>query len=133
MKTIEEMIAVMQAYADGKEIEYSSDNEIWSKAKNPFWDWDNYDYRIKPEGRCEYRPYYNSDEFAEDQKKHGPYIKLKSLPVTVLFLPSIVGLSFIVSQKYTSEGLLTEKYDEVFKKYVWQDGTPCGVMEGGEE
>lgn len=133
MKTIEEMIAVMQAYADGKKIQLLV-GEHWKDIEHPDWNWDYDDYRIKPEGRCEYRPYYNSDEFAEDQKTHGPYIKLKSIPApTILFLPSIVGPSYIVSQKYTSEGLLTEKYDEVFKKYVWQDGTPCGVMEGGEE
>lgn len=43
---------VMQAYLDGKEIEfirkYPSDSEEWHSSINPSWDWVTYDYRIKP-------------------------------------------------------------------------------------
>jgi len=41
-------IAVMQHYADGGEAEYTSQgDDNWLLVKNPGWDWDNYDYRIK--------------------------------------------------------------------------------------
>lgn len=48
MKTIQEMIAVMQAYEDGKEIELRrlADSKYYD-CKNPSWNWDNYDYRVK--------------------------------------------------------------------------------------
>lgn len=63
-KTVKEMIEVMQAYADGKKIEFGSDNPIastkWKEAVNPTWDWDNFDYRVKPEPH--YVPYDSVDE-----------------------------------------------------------------------
>ena len=43
-----EMIEVMQAYVNGKEIEYKSkDNDIWFNVDRPCWDWSIYIYRIK--------------------------------------------------------------------------------------
>ena len=49
MKTIEEKIAVMQAFKDGKEIEIApnSPGEIWAPCKEPDWDWTMYSYRVK--------------------------------------------------------------------------------------
>ena len=49
---IKEQIAVMQGFADGKEIEFRAPNEIndrWEKVETPLWDWHNFEYRIKPE------------------------------------------------------------------------------------
>ena len=43
-----EMIAVMQAYEDGKQIEYKSNVNGWVSVENPNWDWVNRIYRIKP-------------------------------------------------------------------------------------
>ena len=46
---IHEQIAIMQAFADGKEIEchikHAKTN--WSPIKNPSWNWAGCDYRIK--------------------------------------------------------------------------------------
>ncbi|MBQ7280572.1 MAG: hypothetical protein IJR13_07625 [Bacteroidales bacterium] len=50
MKTTEEMIAVMQAFAEGKTIEiYVPDHKEWHELKSPSWDWAYNDYRVKPE------------------------------------------------------------------------------------
>lgn len=48
MKTTPEMIAVMQAYVDGKEIEalFGTDT-AWIKVELPFWDWQRNNYRIR--------------------------------------------------------------------------------------
>ena len=47
---IHEQIAVMQAFADGKEIETCGNGGyIWYPCKNPQWNWVGCDYRIKPE------------------------------------------------------------------------------------
>lgn len=44
-----EMIAVMQAYANGEAIEVSDkDADDWSEIKHPLWDWCNFEYRAKP-------------------------------------------------------------------------------------
>ena len=49
MKTLKEKIEIMQAALDGEEIEvYSTRGDDWVKTNVPVWNWDNYDYRIKP-------------------------------------------------------------------------------------
>ena len=50
--TTREMIAVMQAYADGKKIQIADKgSKDWADygTGEPVWDWDAFDYRIKPE------------------------------------------------------------------------------------
>jgi len=48
MTTIQEQIAVMQAFADGKEIEFRSnvDDEYWYDTKEPAWNWCAFTYRV---------------------------------------------------------------------------------------
>ncbi len=49
-KTLQEKIAVMQAFAEGKQIEYRRAlARDWYIAGNPTWDWWTIDYRIAPE------------------------------------------------------------------------------------
>jgi len=44
-----EAIRVMQAFVDGKEVEYlHSGTEGWVTTTNPSWNWTNCFYRIKP-------------------------------------------------------------------------------------
>jgi len=43
-----DMIKVMQAYVDGKEVEYKG-YDGWYKADIPTWDWADCEYRIKPQ------------------------------------------------------------------------------------
>ena len=46
-----ECIKVMQAFVDGKEIEYLDlrRNKEWRHASYPIWDWTTFNYRIKSE------------------------------------------------------------------------------------
>lgn len=53
MPNIDEMIKVMQAYKDGKKIEFKggfidSAYDNWAWAPEPCWDWGKYTYRIAP-------------------------------------------------------------------------------------
>ena len=49
MKTTEEMIAVMQAHADGQPIQFKLRREgSWGEASTPSWAWGVLDYRVKP-------------------------------------------------------------------------------------
>lgn len=51
MKTIEEKILVMQAFADGKAVEFLCTNDNgkseWVGVGEPEWNWTKYDYRVK--------------------------------------------------------------------------------------
>ena len=43
-----EMVAVMQAYEDGKQIEVADCNTVnWEDCPNPVWNWTKFNYRIK--------------------------------------------------------------------------------------
>ena len=56
MKTTQEMIEVMQAFEDGKEIESierDNENAEWGLNPSPAWVWNNFDYRIKPNIKTE--------------------------------------------------------------------------------
>lgn len=47
--TTEEMIEVMQAYTKGEAIEVSDKGaDDWSEIKHPLWDWNSFEYRVKP-------------------------------------------------------------------------------------
>jgi hypothetical protein len=50
MKTLKEQIEVMQAFAEGKQVEYCGEptGGAWLDASTPVWDWHTKDYRIKP-------------------------------------------------------------------------------------
>lgn len=50
MTTLQEKIAVMQAFADGKTVEgrYANGSNEWGESINPVWDWSLYEYRVKP-------------------------------------------------------------------------------------
>ena len=59
----QEMIEVMQAFADGKKIECKRNPVVtqtvamrdWSEVNNPCWDWLNLQYRVAPEPKKEGR------------------------------------------------------------------------------
>ena len=43
-----EAIRIMQAYVDGKEVEFKWGSMDWNSTDKPEWNWSAYDYRIKP-------------------------------------------------------------------------------------
>jgi hypothetical protein len=43
-----EAIRVMQAFVDGKEVEFKWMSKDWNSTDIPEWNWSEYDYRIKP-------------------------------------------------------------------------------------
>jgi hypothetical protein len=49
MKTTAEMIEVMQAFERGEAVEICDDvKPYWYPSHRPAWDWQQFDYRIKP-------------------------------------------------------------------------------------
>lgn len=125
MKTIKEMIAVMQAYADGKTIEcygYSYLNN-WTEVENPKWDWWNYDYRVKQEPK--YRPYKDAAECFKEVQKHQWWIILEQNQYRL-----ITG----IGDRYNTDRVKLSRDNwitfEELTDAVWaDDGTRCGVLE----
>lgn len=121
---VSEQIAIMQAYADGKTIEYKAYDETKWKSINYFenypFDFVGYEYRIKQE--CEYRPFESVEEAFEEAKKHGFWVKeknIKYLRVVTSFDNCGSGELKYIDGQYPSYYL---------GNFVWvDDGSPCGV------
>lgn len=123
--TTERMIEVMQAYADGEQIEYFDKEEAkWLGCDpdcEPLWNWELFEYRAKP--KATYRPYKNADEFLRAQLEHGMYLREKGSSCVVMPLA-------VNDFRVFSQWQLTVKdfpYENLLERFVWQDGTPCGV------
>lgn len=65
-----ERIAVMQAYVDGKQIQWERSDDKWVDVSEPSWSINN-NFRIKPETK--YRPFKNADECWQEMLKHQPF------------------------------------------------------------
>lgn len=122
MKTIEEKISVMRAYADGKKIVCRNKalDKHWFETDSPLWNWNNYDYEVIKEPS--YRPYANAEECFKDVIKHGGWVKDKTTEGRIL-------ITWVNPNNALSGETLFE-FDEIAEGYVWaDDGTPCGVKE----
>ena len=49
MKTNEEKLAVIRAWLEKKPIEVSRIGKEWGQTSSPTWNWEEFDYRIKPD------------------------------------------------------------------------------------
>lgn len=111
-------IAVMQAYVDGKSIEYErrSDSGKWRNVSQPQWDWVEMRYRVKPE--ISYIPF----TFDDAEFLIGRTVKHKTASEVFMLVEirmhDVQGISY--SQGISYAGLL--------ENYVFVDGSPCGKL-----
>jgi len=69
-KTLQEKIAVMQAAAEGKKIEFRDLVYVaWADCPNPKWNWGYFDYRVKPEPREFWINLYPCNMYPYDSKE----------------------------------------------------------------
>ena len=123
MKTTKEMIEVMQAYEESAQIQIRPiDTTEWADTNNPWWNWSDFDYRIKP--KKSYVPFDTPEEFLTAYRKHGEFIENKESGEKMnayVDKNGIVILSTALNCTYTFENLRT-----LFGCYKFSDGTPCG-------
>jgi hypothetical protein len=112
-------IAVMQAFVDGKRIEFAGDYSTWREAGDPNWCWSGSasTYRVKPEPKL--RPWTPVEAAAylgrSVRSNSGSFqFVLASLNLEGFVSKSGCGLPFQhLADEYTLE----------------PDGQPCGVRE----
>lgn len=110
-------IEVMQAFVDGKTIQFRPINRVeWSELElhsSIIWNWHNIDYRIKPEPNV--RPYKDREECWNDMQKHQPFgwIKIKD------------------SGNYEFLDIIAKDsdFEFIFKNHTYVDGSPFGIVE----
>lgn len=82
-QSIESMIEVLQAYKDGKKIEFFSDRGTWEPLTSPSWDFSAYEYRIAPEPKKKVKYWCFTDDeslfwIAEDKPTPCHWIRVPS-------------------------------------------------------
>ena len=123
-----EAAAIMLAWADGKEVQHrikkcdsrSGLKPDWCDIDSPWWDFDSYEYRIKPTATL--RPW------TADEVPLGCILKTKSTnSVWLLIGRNNAGEILIAGDKYRSpEWLLAEYEHSTDGGKTW---LPCGVVE----
>ena len=113
-------VKVMEAYANGKKIQYLDNNNKWIDIHNPSFDWYDYAYRIKPEPK--YRPFKNQEECWNEMHKHFDFGWLREKESGYLFNTIAVFDSIRIKEN-------AYNYSLVFKRFEFLDGAPFGVKE----
>lgn len=129
-----ERIKIMQAYVDGKRIQYAEDDtDVWHNIDEPDW-YSDYKYRIKPEPK--YRPFKDADECWQEMLKHQPFGWTKTIAnipelhnISAIFpsaeFPVLLGIDLEEGEAREYSLKLSEMYD----LYTFADGAPFGVKE----
>ncbi len=119
---------VMKAYAEGKTVEsnykYGSTRDYYCPAINPDFNWESYDYRIKPEPK--YRAFNDGEECTTEMLKHNAFgwVRYKK-DKEVLYNIRALTSRYIVLR----DNLLELDYPTMFNMYEFLDGTPFGIKE----
>ena len=124
-KEAKELLPIIQAFAEGKEIQYRNSFNEWidikkneglSFIKTPL------DYRIKPESQ--YRPFKTQEECWNEMMKHQPLGWLRSKRVK-----DICQLITIKDGEIRIFADLPLYFSRAYREYEFLDGTPFGIKE----
>lgn len=121
---VKNLLPVMQAFAEGKEIQYVNSEGRVSDKETMFDDvCYAFRYRIKPEPT--YRPFRNTEECWEEMQKHQPlgWI-INSYGRFEITGIKKEGVCFGVANNFHG-------YEYLFTDHLFADGTPFGMKEDG--
>lgn len=125
-----ERIKVMQAFVDGKQIQYKEDDGRWKDVKDPIWARVN-EYRIKPEPK--YRPFKNADECWQEMQKHQPFgwVKKTCGNCNFLHIMELYSTGIVINNvdNFGCFKNLIKTYNVAFVETTFADGTPFGIKE----
>ena len=115
-----ELMPIIQAFVEGKTIEYRGLGGEWKEAHTPTWSSSLF-YRIKPE--IKYRPFKSKEECWNEMLKHQPFGWVKEISSEMLYLINgISDMSIVIMENIDS-------FKEAMNIYEFKDGAPFGVVE----
>ena len=123
-----EMLPIIQAWADGKTVDWYDQAIGWRASgftldfdKNPKY------FRIKSESESKYRPFKSQEECFDEMMKHQPFGWFRSTYNKSLF--NIVGINDNVIKITNTLYKSKVTYDSAFTFLKFVDGTPFGIKE----
>ena len=124
-----ELLPIIQAWAEGKNIQFLSDGE-WHDINQADFTCYHDKYRIKPEPK--YRPFKTKEECWNEMMKHQPVGWLKSkMNGRFSCIGEVYGsdeFETVYIALSTSESL-SRSSDSMFEQYTFYDGTTFGIKE----
>ena len=121
-KEAKELMPIIQAFAEGKEIEsrcIKGDKSLWYDDEDPSFD-DDLEYRIKPEPT--YRPFKDAEECWLEMQKHQPFGWVKWNDVRYnIYVVSSTSVCLI------NGNCANMDFAYAYQKLTFADGTPFGV------
>ena len=117
-----ELLPIIQAWAEGKSIQYQTDSGSWSDITKDLYTGNHPSlYRVKPEPK--YRPFKSQEECLEEMLKHPPFGWIKNNDNKRLRnIDSISNSSIDIKGS-------TLYFDVALNVYSFVDGTPFGIKE----
>lgn len=120
------ILPIIQAFAEGKTVEYQNVHREWIEVKNPSFSEHYSEYRIKPEPK--HRPFKNAEECWTEMQKHQPFGWLKHKEEKENY-HILKIMDSRISMIDVCEEVTFFDYNETFKQYTFADGTPFGIKE----
>ena len=119
-KEAKEMLPIMQAYAEGRTIQFLDGGKWLDLYESDFYKSPER-YRIKPEPK--YRPFRTRRECWDEMMKHQPFGWVKEISSEMLYLINgISDMSIVIMEDISS-------FKEAMNIYEFNDGAPFGIKE----
>ena len=120
-----ELMPIIQAFVEGKTIEYRELGREWEEAHTPTWS-SRLFYRIKPEPK--YRPFKDMEECWQEMLKHQPFgwLKAKESKSVALIGNVYQDKEVLIIWALNHE---TNYASDLFNDWVFADETPFGIKE----
>lgn len=128
-KEAKEMLPIIQAYAEGKTIQFL-DGGKWLDVYETDFHESTYKYRIKPEPK--YRPFKSQDECWKEMQKHQPFGWIKNKKNGNFYCIGDVSWSDAYRETiitFSTSEMLQHSSVAVYNEYTFADGAPFGIKE----
>ena len=126
-KEAKELLHIIQAYAEGKDIEMFFDNK-WITGTNLDFTLSPENYRIKPE--LEYRPFKTKEECWDEMLNHQPFgWVLSKVTGSYGSIGSIIQRNNNIEITFSTNEDESFSTERLFNNHTFADGTPFGIKE----
>lgn len=126
---VKELLPIMQAFAEGDEIQYRNNYNEWIDVKTGeglCFTRPSSCYRIKPEPK--YRPFKSQEECWQEMQKHQPFGWIKDKEDGHYAM--VTTVDDVEGEKYIAiSGNNLWSFDDTINNYTFADGTPFGIKE----
>ena len=118
------LLPIIQAYADGKNIQYLNKDFIWDDFEDQTF-FGGVSYRIKPEPK--YRPFKTTEECWNEMLKHQPFGWIRNKITNSLYNITAIYKHNDIVTITTEYSVLTSS--ELLENFVFIDGISLGIKE----